>query len=90
MGIGTRDDVRELERDLMPRRNVVSMDRLFRQQRYRSAAWKLAALITRRRISKRQQTSIGCQRTQRGPILCGRRCWLCLELWQHLQKTTST
>lgn len=94
VGIGTRDDVRELERDFGCRaRNVVSMDRLFRQQGYQvSSLRKLAALITGRRISKRQQTSNWAAKelSAAQKSYAAADAWLCLELWQHLQKTTST
>ena len=59
IGIGTRDDVRELKRDFgCTVRGVVDLNTVCRQLGYRSiGARKLTALILGKRISKRQQTS---------------------------------
>lgn len=59
IGIGTRDDVRELQRDFgCSLRGVVDLNTLCTQLGYKSiGARKLTALILGRRISKSQQTS---------------------------------
>jgi ribonuclease D len=59
IGIGTRDDVRELQRDFgCNLRGVVDLNTLCTQLGFKSiGARKLTALILGRRISKSQQTS---------------------------------
>ena len=93
VGIGTKDDVRQLARDFgCQARGVISMDRIFRQRGYQvSSLRKLVGLVAGWRISKRQQTSnwAAPKLSEAQRRYAAADAWLSLLLWDHLQQSPS-
>ena len=91
VGIGTRDDVRELQRDFgCSPKGVRSIDKDFRGRGFQvTSARKLTALVLGNRISKRQQTSNWAVPTLTPAQIsyAATDAWIALELWKYLQGT---
>lgn len=90
IGIGTRDDVRELKRDFdCALRGVVDLNSLCKQLGYQSiGARKLTALILGKRISKSQQTS-DWEKSTLSPAqvaYAATDAWICQEIYSRLPK----
>ena len=90
IGIGTRDDVRELQRDFdCVLKGVVDLNTVCRNLGYKSiGARKLTALILGKRISKSQQTSNWENRTLTPAQIAyaATDAWICQEIYGKLPK----
>lgn len=90
IGIATRDDKRELNRDFgCQPQNVLDLNKYVKPLGFISiGARKLTALVLGKRISKRQQTSNweAKKLSHRQIVYAATDAWICLEIYRRLQR----